>query len=336
LLAFLKNSLKLCLVFMDVEVDTGFAAERAKSVINGILSLYSGKEGAVRMVMAVVLAGGHVLLEDKPGVGKTFLAKLMARILGLSFSRIQFTPDLLPSDLIGTKVWRPGESRFEVMRGPIFANFVLADEINRAPPKTQAALLEAMEELQVTIEGETQRLPRPFIVIATQNPIEYEGTYPLPEAQLDRFMIKLSLGYPDEEEELELLRRRMAWMTDDPTDKASPVTGPSELEGIRAFIEGGVKVSDDLLRYILSFRSIRGDDRVAAGPSPRGLMSLLRMARAMAVIDGRNYVVPDDIKSIAPDVLGHRVILKPELAIEGEVTGRDIVLEYVSKLPVPK
>jgi MoxR-like ATPases len=193
---------------MDVEVDTGFAAERAKSVINGILSLYSGKEGAVRMVMAVVLAGGHVLLEDKPGVGKTFLAKLMARILGLSFSRIQFTPDLLPSDLIGTKVWRPGESRFEVMRGPIFANFVLADEINRAPPKTQAALLEAMEELQVTIEGETQRLPRPFIVIATQNPIEYEGTYPLPEAQLDRFMIKLSLGYPDEEEELELLRRR--------------------------------------------------------------------------------------------------------------------------------
>ena len=222
------------------------------------------------------------------------------------------------------------------MRGPLFANFVLADEINRAPPKTQAALLEAMEELQVTIEGETQRLPSPFMVISTQNPIEYEGTYPLPEAQLDRFMMKLSLGYPSEDEELELLRRRMAWMTDDPTDKASPATSPGELEGIRAFIEGGVKVSDDVLRYILSFRSIRDDDRVAAGPSPRGLMSLLRVARAMAVIDGRNYVVPDDVKSIAPDVLGHRIILRPELAIEGEVTGRDIVLEYVSKLPVPK
>ncbi|MGC8597635.1 MAG: AAA family ATPase [Thermocladium sp.] len=319
-----------------MEADAGFAAGRAKAVIDGVLSFYSGKEEAVRRMVAVILVGGHVLLEDKPGVGKTFLAKLMARILGLSFSRIQFTPDLLPSDLIGTKVWRPGEGRFEVMRGPLFANFVLADEINRAPPKTQAALLEAMEELQVTIEGETQRLPRPFIVIATQNPIEYEGTYPLPEAQLDRFMMKLSLGYPSEEEELELLRRRMAWMTDDPTDKASPATNPGELEGIRAFIEGGVKVSDDVLRYILSFRSIRDDDRVAAGPSPRGLMSLLRMARAMAVIDGRNYVVPDDVKSIAPDVLGHRIILRPELAIEGEVTGRDIVLEYVSKLPVPK
>lgn len=319
-----------------MEIDAGFAAGKAKAVINRVLSLYSGKEDAVRSIAAVILAGGHVLLEDKPGVGKTFLAKLMARILGLSFSRIQFTPDLLPSDLIGTKVWRPGEGQFEVMRGPLFANFVLADEINRAPPKTQAALLEAMEELQVTIEGETQRLPRPFIVIATQNPIEYEGTYPLPEAQLDRFMMKLSLGYPSEEEELELLRRRMAWMTDDPTDKASPAINPGELEGIRAFIEGGVKVSDDVLRYILSFRSIRDDDRVAAGPSPRGLISLLRMARAMAVIDGRNYVIPDDVKSIAPDVLGHRIILRPELAIEGEVTGRDIVLEYVSKLPVPK
>ncbi|WP_342765545.1 AAA family ATPase [Vulcanisaeta sp. JCM 14467] len=254
----------------------------------------------------------------------------------MQFSRIQFTPDLLPSDIVGTKVWRPAEGRFEVVRGPIFANFILADEINRAPPKTQAALLEAMEELQVTIEGETFRLPQPFIVIATQNPIEYEGTYPLPEAQMDRFMLKLSLGYPSEDEEGELLNRRIKWMTDDPTGYASTVTSADELLAIRQFIEARVRVDQDIIKYILAFRAIRGDERVAAGPSPRGLLSLLRMARAMAVIDGRDYVIPDDVKSVAPDVLGHRIVLKPEYAIEGEITGRDVVLEYLSKIPVPK
>ncbi len=319
-----------------MSLDIDYIRGRVKAVISEILSYYSGKEEVIRKILAAVLAGGHVLLEDKPGVGKTFLAKLMAKVLGLQFSRIQFTPDLLPSDIIGTKVWRPSEGRFVVMMGPIFANFILADEINRAPPKTQAALLEAMEELQVTIEGETYKLPQPFMVIATQNPIEYEGTYPLPEAQMDRFMLKMSLGYPSEDEESELLNRRIKWMTDDPTGYANTVTSADELLAIRQFIEAKVRVDQDIIKYILAFRSVRDDERVAAGPSPRGLLSLLRIARAMAVIDGRDYVIPDDVKSVAPDVLGHRIVLKPEYAIEGEVTGRDVVLEYLSKIPVPK
>ncbi|MGC8542728.1 MAG: AAA family ATPase [Vulcanisaeta sp.] len=319
-----------------MSLDIDYIRGRVKAVISEILSYYSGKEEVIRKILAAVLAGGHVLLEDKPGVGKTFLAKLMAKVLGLQFSRIQFTPDLLPSDIIGTKVWRPSEGRFVVMMGPIFANFILADEINRAPPKTQAALLEAMEELQVTIEGETYKLPQPFMVIATQNPIEYEGTYPLPEAQMDRFMLKMSLGYPSEDEENELLNRRIKWMTDDPTGYANTVTNADELLAIRQFIEARVRVDQDIIKYILAFRSVRDDERVAAGPSPRGLLSLLRIARAMAVIDGRDYVIPDDVKSVAPDVLGHRIVLKPEYAIEGEITGRDVVLEYLSKIPVPK
>ncbi len=223
------------------------------------------------------------------------------------------------------------------MTGPVFANFILADEINRAPPKTQAALLEAMEELQVTIEGETYKLPQPFIVIATQNPIEYEGTYPLPEAQMDRFMLKMSLGYPSEDEEGELLSRRIKWMTDDPTGYANTITNTNDLLAIRQFIEGKVRVDQDIIKYILAFRVIRDDERVAAGPSPRGgLLSLLRIARAIAVIDGRDYVIPDDVKSVAADTLGHRIVLKPEYAIESEITGRDIVLEYLGKISVPK
>ncbi|WP_264890752.1 AAA family ATPase [Vulcanisaeta souniana] len=309
---------------------------KIKAIVGEILGYYSGKEEVIRKILAAALAGGHVLLEDKPGVGKTFLAKLMAKVLGLQFSRIQFTPDLLPSDIVGTKVWRPSEGRFVVMTGPVFANFILADEINRAPPKTQAALLEAMEELQVTIEGETYKLPQPFIVIATQNPIEYEGTYPLPEAQMDRFMLKMSLGYPSEDEEGELLSRRIKWMTDDPTGYANTITNTNDLLAIRQFIEGKVRVDQDIIKYILAFRVIRDDERVAAGPSPRGLLSLLRIARAIAVIDGRDYVIPDDVKSVAADTLGHRIVLKPEYAIESEITGRDIVLEYLGKISVPK
>ena len=321
---------------MPQGIDIDFIRSRVKAIVSEVLSYYSGKEVVIREILASILAGGHVLVEDVPGVGKTFLAKLLARVLGLEFRRIQFTPDLLPSDIIGTRVWRQGLGVFETVKGPIFANLILADEINRAPPKTQSALLEAMEELQVTIEGETYKLPQPFIVIATQNPIEYEGTYPLPEAQLDRFMLKLSLGYPSEDEEGELLNRRIKWMTDDPTGYANTVTNADELLAIRQFIEARVKVDQDIIKYILAFRAIRNDERVAAGPSPRGLLSLLRMARAMAVIDGRDYVIPDDVKSVAPDVLGHRIVLRPEYAIEGEVTGRDVVIEYLGKIPVPK
>lgn len=317
-------------------IDVGFVKDKVESILEENMKFYSGESSRVTEIIAAVIAGGHILMEDKPGVGKTFLAKVMAKSLGLSFSRVQFTPDLLPSDIIGTNVWRASEGKFEVMFGPIFSNFVLADEINRAPPKTQSALLEAMEELQVTIEGETHRLPSPFIVIATQNPIEFEGTYPLPEAQMDRFMLKVSLGYPTPQLEEELLSRRVDWKTDDPTSFAHQVVSVDELLAMRSFVEEGVRVDPDVMKYIASFRKLRDDERVVAGPSPRALISLLRMARAMAVTEGRDYVIPDDAKAVAADVLGHRIVLKPELSLEGELSGADLVNEYLEEIPVPK
>lgn len=298
-----------------------------------ILRYFVGDGATVRKILAAIFAGGHVLMEDLPGVGKTFLAKLMAKALGLSYSRIQFTPDLLPSDIIGTKVWRQSTGTFEFVSGPIFAGFVLADEINRAPPKTQSALLEAMEELQVTVEGEVHGLGPIFVVVATQNPIEFEGTYPLPEAQLDRFMIRVSFGYP--QNEMELLRRRIGWMRDDPTSEAATVLGPESLGAIRGIVESRVSVSDEVLQYVLSYSAIRGDERVLAGPSPRGILSLMRISRAMALMDGRDYVIPDDVKGIAEDVLGHRIVLKPEYSVEG-LRGERVVREYAERLPVPK
>jgi MoxR-like ATPase len=314
-----------------VEVE-GVLAE-ARAIVGEVSKYVVAEERVLKKVVAALLAGGHVLLEDVPGTGKTLLAKLLARVLNLSFRRIQFTPDLLPSDILGTKVWRAARGEFELVKGPIFANLILADEINRAPPKTQSALLEAMEEGQVTIEGETLKLPQPFFVIATQNPVEFEGVFPLPEAQLDRFMMKLSLGYPRDEREL--LRRRLSWRTDDPSAYAKPVTSGERLLKIREFIESRVKVSEEVLEYIAGFAAIRGDERVLAGPSPRGLISLMRAARAVAVLEGRDYVVPDDVKSVAVEVLGHRVVVKPEYQIEG-VKGGDVVREYLDKIPVPK
>ncbi len=314
-------------------MGNGEVFSKVNEAIEEVMKYFVGSESVLRIIFASILAGGHVLVEDVPGVGKTFLAKLLARVLGLEFRRIQFTPDLLPSDIIGTRVWRQGLGVFETVKGPIFANLILADEINRAPPKTQSALLEAMEELQVTIEGETYKLPQPFIVIATQNPIEYEGTYPLPEAQLDRFMVKVKLGYP--EDEVDLLKRRIGWRTDDPSIYARTILSAKELLEIRQFIESKVSVSDDVVKYISSFRVIRGDQRVLAGPSPRGLISLMRIARAIALLDGRDYVIPDDVKAAAVEVLGHRIVVKPEAALEG-VRGEDIVGEYLGKIPVPK
>ncbi|ABW01743.1 AAA family ATPase [Caldivirga maquilingensis] len=314
-------------------MDLKTAFEKAGSIIDEVLKFYVGDSEVISKIIAAALAGGHILIEDYPGIGKTFLAKLVARLLGIDFNRIQFTPDLLPSDIVGTKVWRQDKGYFETIRGPIFANLILADEINRAPPKTQAGLLEAMEEGQVTIEGETIKLPQPFIVIATQNPIELEGTYPLPEAQLDRFMIRISLGYPGDE--IELLKRRISWRTDDPTVYVKPITNAGELIEIRQYLESSITVSDEVLGYISSFRAIRKDPRVLAGPSPRGLISLMRMSKAMALLEGRDYVIPDDVKRVAVDVLGHRIVLKPEVTLEG-VRGESIVTEYLSKLPVPK
>lgn len=282
----------------------------------------------LKLILAAVVARGHILFNDPPGLGKTTLAKLLAKSLGLAFKRIQFTPDMLPSDVIGVNVWRPNEGRFEFVKGPVFTNILLADEINRAPPKTQAALLEAMEERQVTVDGVTYRLEEPFIVFATQNPVEHRGVYPLPEAQLDRFMIQMSMGYPRPEDEEEILRRRLSWRGDDPSTYAAPVTTKEELLAwMRAAEE--VYVDSAIVTYIVRMaQALRAHPLNAYGPSPRGSIALLKLARALALLDGRSYVVPDDVKKAAVPVLSHRIAPK-----DGDP--RELVKEVVARTPVP-
>ncbi|WP_122090577.1 AAA family ATPase [Halalkalicoccus subterraneus] len=296
-------------------------------------------EGAViadRAVLETVLLGtlarGHVLLEDVPGTGKTLAARSLARALGLSFSRVQFTPDLLPSDITGTHVFDERERGFEFTEGPIFANVVLADEINRAPPKTQSALLEAMEERQVTADGETRALPEPFLVIATQNPVEQDGTFPLPEAQVDRFLVKTSLGYPDLDGERELLARRADRTRRAPS--AEPVLSPDRVEALQGIPET-VRVEGDLLTYMVELcRATREDRRVAVGVSPRGTQRLFEAARARAVLAGREYVTPDAIKTVAEPVLAHRLVLTPDARVAG-IEKRAVIEGIVESLPVP-
>ncbi len=291
-----------------------------------------GKRALLEMVMATALAGGHVLFEDFPGLGKTLIARSFATALGLGFKRIQFTPDLLPGDITGGYVFNRTQNTFELRKGPVFTNILLADEINRASPKTQSALLEAMQEGQVTIEGESLRLPEPFIVLATQNPIEYEGTFPLPEAQLDRFMLKLSVGYPNMEEEKEILRRRRARMQDEVT--LYQVMEPNELPALREAVEN-VHVEADIEDYIAALvHATRGDRRVAVGASPRGSLAFLKLARANAALDGRGYVIPDDVKRYAVPVLTHRLILQPEFWMSQSVNG-EVIHDVLAKVPVP-
>ena len=271
-------------------------------------------------------------LEDFPGLGKTLIARSFATALGLGFKRIQFTPDLLPSDITGGYVFNRTQNTFELRKGPVFTNILLADEINRASPKTQSALLEAMQEGQVTIEGESLRLPEPFIVLATQNPIEYEGTFPLPEAQLDRFMLKLSVGYPNMEEEKEILRRRRARMQDEVA--LFQVMEPNELPALREAVEN-VHVEADIEDYIAALvHATRGDRRVAVGASPRGSLAFLKLARANAALDGRGYVIPDDVKRYAVPVLTHRLILQPEFWMSQSVNG-EVIHDVLAKVPVP-
>ncbi len=291
-----------------------------------------GKRSLLEMIMAAALAGGHVLLEDYPGLGKTLVAKSFATVLGLDFKRIQFTPDLLPGDITGGYVFNRAENRFELRKGPVFANIILADEINRASPKTQSALLEAMQESQVTVEGETLRLPDPFLVIATQNPIEYEGTFPLPEAQLDRFMLKLAVGYPDREGEMEVLVRRQERKSEQITLK-KVLTGKQLLE-MRAAVET-VHVDRDLDGYIADLvHETRRDRHVAVGASPRGSLAFLKMARAQAALEGRDYILPDDIKRFSIPVLSHRLILQPEYWMTRQVA-EDVIADIFAKVPVP-
>lgn len=291
-----------------------------------------GKRALLQKILAAVLAGGHVLLEDYPGLAKTLIAKSLAVALGLEFKRIQFTPDLLPSDITGGYIYNREQGRFELHPGPIFANIILADEINRASPKTQSALLEAMQEYQVTLEGQTMSLPEPFMVIATQNPIEYEGTFPLPEAQLDRFLVKLSVGYPSPEEEQEILRRRRERQRDEFI--LQQITNAAELLAMRQAVEQ-VYVQTDIERYIVALvAATRDASRIVVGASPRASLALLKLARAWAAIHGRDYVLPDDVKLFVPPVLVHRLILEPDLWMDRQALGR-VIGDLVEGVPVP-
>ena len=316
----------------DIE-KAGLACNR---IIDRVADVYVGDRLLLRKLLAAALANGHVLFEDYPGLGKTLLAKVFTRAIGSETKRVQFTPDLLPADILGTNVWRQNDGTFQLVKGPVFTNVVLADEINRAPPKTQAALLEAMEERQVTIDGTTMALSRPFLVIATQNPIEQEGTYPLPEAQLDRFLFRLSAGYPrNQEQETSIMLRRVQWRRDDPTADVEPALDVEGFLDLQRLVEVGIYVDRVIIDYIAKLvRSTRDDPRVSVGASPRGGLSLLRVARSMALIHGRDFVVPDDVKMIAVDVLAHRMILNIEDTLEGS-RPQQVVAEVVDGIPVP-
>jgi len=304
--------------------------ERVSAEVSGVVV---GQEAVVEPMLAALAVGGHVLLEGVPGVAKTLLANALARALGIDFSRLQFTPDMLPSDVTGTMTLRGGELEFRP--GPVFANVVLADEINRTPPKTQAALLEAMQEGQVTVDGTPHRLPEPFLVVATQNPIEYEGTYPLPEAQLDRFLVKVDVGYPAEEDELQMLRLDRRGLVSAGLDRVRVVTSVDELRAARETVEA-VSVSDEVASYVLAIaRQTRSLPSVTLGASPRAAVHLLAASKAVAAMAGRAYTTPDDVARMAVPVLRHRLILSPEAELERYRT-EDAIATALSMVPVPR
>ena len=286
----------------------------------------------LRLSLAAILAGGHVLLEDVPGVGKTLAARSLAGALGLDFRRLQCTPDLLPADVTGSSVYDPATTSFTFHPGPVFCGLLLVDEINRTPPKTQSALLEAMQERQVTVEGRTFVLPRPFHVLATANPVEYEGTYPLPEAQLDRFLLRIGVGYPGTDGEIEVLQRRLARRQEEaPVD---PVIDAARLRVLQAGVEA-VDVNPDVARYCVDLVAApRSHRAVEVGASPRGSLALVLLARAVAVLDGRDAVLPEDVKAVAVPALAHRLMLRPETWSAG-TTGMDVVMEVLDTVPTP-
>ena len=304
----------------------------SNSLMNEVSKVIIGKNENLRRVTVGILSNGNMLLEDFPGLAKTLLANTFARALCCKFKRVQFTPDLLPSDIMGTYMYDQKSGEFKLRAGPLFSNILLADEINRAPPKTQAALLEAMEEKQVTIEGITHKLPAPFVVIATQNPIEQEGTYPLPEAQMDRFLMKMSMGYPDRAEEKAILARRKLRGKDE--HEVEQITSPKKVVAMQKALET-VHVDPAILSYIIEIvQRTREDHRVTNGASPRASQALFKTGRAAAAVAGRNYVIPDDIKGIALQIISHRINMKPEAKIRG-ITGMHIVRKILSEVPVP-
>jgi MoxR-like ATPase len=309
------------------------ARDLSIAVMDEVSKVIVGKREVLEKVMLAILSDGHMLIEDYPGLAKTLIAKTFASALGLQFKRVQFTSDLLPADVTGSYVLDRKLSKFELRRGPVFTNVLLADEINRSPPRTQSSLLEAMQERQVTIENETLRLERPFIVMATQNPIEHEGTYPLPEAQLDRFLLKVRVGYPSAEEEVEVIQRRVARATDE-----VEVKGMATAEGVlrmQAEVER-VHVDPGIERYMVEIaRGTREHRSVEVGASPRGTLSMMKLSRAKAWLEGRTFVVPDDVKFVAVPALSHRLILKPEQWLRGGDTAK-VVEEVLGEVPVPK
>ena len=308
------------------------AAGQCVDILDEVGQVIVGKRNVLRLVLLGILAGGHILLEDLPGLGKTLMARSFAQVLGLQFTRIQFTPDLLPADVTGATLYdqRTGEIVFRP--GPVFTGLLLADEINRTPPKTQAALLEAMAEQQVTVDGETRRLPRPFIVLATDNPIEYEGTYPLPEAQLDRFLLRTRLGYLPPDEEAAMLRQQLEQGGQRPELRAL-TDAPGLLELCESL--GQVYVGDDVLGYVVRLlTATREHPKVTVGASPRGGIAVAGLARGQALLDGRDYVTPEDVKAVAVPALSHRLVLRPELWVR-RITGEDIVADLLAEVPTP-
>jgi MoxR-like ATPase len=301
-------------------------------VLDEVEKAVVGKRDALELLLLGVLADGHVLIEDYPGLAKTLMARSFARATSLDFSRIQFTPDLMPSDVTGSSIFNQRESDFEFRPGPIFANLLLADEINRAPPKTQAALLEAMQERQVTTEGQTRRLGPPFLVLATQNPIEYEGTYPLPEAQLDRFLLRMSVGYPSREDEWQVLASRAERGRDEV--EITDVVDRETLLEMQAACEE-VYVSEPVGLYMVDIAAATRDAQsIQVGASPRGSLALMKLSRCRAALDGRDYVTPDDVKSVAVPALAHRLTLRPELWVQ-RVSAEDVVRERLDTVPTP-
>ena len=308
------------------------AAETIRAIVDNLGRVVHAPEETLSLCVLCLVGEGHLILEDFPGVGKTMLAKALARSLDVSFSRLQFTPDLLPSDVTGVRAFNQKLNEFEFRPGPVFAQILLADEINRASPKTQAALLEAMEERQVTIDGETHMLPKPFMVMATQNPVEYSGTFPLPEAQLDRFLMKVKLGYLTEKEEANLLNQHKV---ESPMEELQPVVSPNELRAAQNAVRE-VFVKPELREYIARLVGrTRGNPEVALGASTRGTLHLFHASQALAAIQGRSFVVPDDIKTLAESVLAHRIILRPNAEMQGQSAGK-LVAGLLEREHVPQ
>jgi MoxR-like ATPase len=314
-------------------MDLGEVRKLSAQILDEVERAVVGKRDALELVLLGFLADGHVLLEDYPGLAKTLAARSFARVLGIGFARIQFTPDLMPSDVTGSSIWNQRDADFEFRPGPIFANLLLADEINRAPPKTQAALLEAMQERQATIDGVTHRLERPFLVVATQNPIEYEGTYPLPEAQLDRFLLRTAFGYPARDGEVDVLTRRIDRGMDEV--ELRTVLDRETLLEMQRSIET-VHVANSVREYCVDLVvATRTSPSAAVGASPRGSLALLKLARCRAALQGRDYTLPDDVKAITVPALAHRVVLRPELWVQ-RITEEDVVQEVLESVPTPR